>query len=293
MSRGTDESSVAYQAWLRAATSAGRLRRTAKRAVDEVARYQRQQGAWVRNIDERILWDDSPIRGSDAFSQVAAQHDGNLVDKWRHYLPIYDRVLSRFRDGFVAEDGVRRPLKFLEIGVAQGGSQQLWRTYLGPDAVIYGIDIEPQSAKVADPAAGVVRVGSQADPGFLQSVITEMGGVDVVFDDGSHIASHQRISLATLWPHLSWGGVYICEDVHTAYWTQFEGGLGRPGTYVEEVKTLIDDMHRHYHDGEQQSQLLPARDELGAITVFDSLVVLDKWRRPAPTRSRWGRQMFD
>src|SRR5262245_37842628 len=40
------------------------------------------------------------------------------VHKWRHYLPIYERLFEPLR---------RRPLRFLEIGVSRGGSLAMWR----------------------------------------------------------------------------------------------------------------------------------------------------------------------
>ncbi len=270
----------------------GRQRRVRAALRRDYTRERDAQRVSVRNKVDDSVWDDSDFVGTDAFTQICAEHEGNLVDKWRHYLPIYDRLMGPFRDGFTDESGVRRPLRFLEIGVSQGGSQQLWRKYLGPEAVIFGIDINPDSAKAVDPSNSQVRIGSQADPEFLRSVVAEMGGVDVVLDDGSHVAQHQRVSLQTLWPLLPEGGMFMCEDVHTAYWTQFEGGLRSPGSYIEEIKELIDDMHAHYHDGGLSSGLLNARDEVGAIQIFDSIVAIEKAKRGAPKRRMWGNRSW-
>lgn len=57
---------------------------------------------------------------------------GAAVHKWHHYIPIYDRYFSLFRG---------KQIRFLEIGVSDGGSLQLWRKYFGDQAIIYGIDI--------------------------------------------------------------------------------------------------------------------------------------------------------
>lgn len=62
---------------------------------------------------------------------------GPIVHKWRHYLSIYDRHLSRYRS---------TPVRLLEIGMFKGGSLQMWRRYFGIDARIYGIDIDPSCA---------------------------------------------------------------------------------------------------------------------------------------------------
>ncbi|MDD2720547.1 MAG: hypothetical protein PHH47_04490 [Gallionella sp.] len=126
-------------------------------------------------------------------------NSGGGVHKWHHYIPLYDRYFSAFRG---------RKVRFLEIGVNAGGSLQMWRKYLGDDAIIFGIDINPDCAKL-NGLSGQVRIGSQTDPIFLDSVIKEMGGVDIVLDDGSHHMKHIPVSLKSLFPYLSDGGISL------------------------------------------------------------------------------------
>lgn len=228
-----------------------------------------------------IPLEEAKSRVSDppgVFEQLFLENEGRPADKWVHYLPVYDRAFAPFR-GF--------PIRMLEIGVFKGGSLEMWRKYFGPEAVIFGIDIDPACAQRVDPP-NQVRIGSQADPDFLRQVAAEMGGLEIVLDDGSHVASHQRASFKTLWPLLSPGGLYVIEDLHTAYWPKFEGGYGAPGTAVELVKDLIDDMHAWYHlDDEKQVR----RDELGSLLIADSIVVIKKAARSyRPGRVVTGRQ---
>jgi hypothetical protein len=194
---------------------------------------------------------------------------GRMIHKWAHYLPIYERYFAAYRGAAV---------KMLEIGVSGGGSLDLWRRYFGPDAVIFGIDIDPACAEVVS-APNQVRIGSQIDPQFLLGVAAEMGSLDIVLDDGSHVASHQRISFETLFPRLSEGGLYIIEDLQTAYWADYDGGYRRRGSAIERVKRLIDDMHAWYH---ARSTTTPAKDQIGAIHVHDGMVVIEKRRRAPP-----------
>lgn len=192
-----------------------------------------------------------------------------LVSKWTHYLRFYEKVLGPH---------VGKPVRMLEIGVQNGGSLDLWRHYLGERAVLFGVDIDPACATRVDPP-NQVRIGSQDDPEFLRAVVAEMGGVDVVLDDGSHVASHQYASFRTLWPRLSYGGVYLIEDLHTAYWRDWDGGYRRPGTAIELVKELIDDMHAWHHESGEHHAL---REELGEISISDSIVAIHKVRRGRP-----------
>jgi hypothetical protein len=97
--------------------------------------------------------------------------------------------------------------------------------------------------------------------------------MDIVLDDGSHVATHQRTSFQTLWPLLSAGGLYIIEDMHTSYWTSWEGGLKQPGTAVDMIKALIDDQHAWYWGGREH---LAGREELGVISVMDSIAAIEK-----------------
>ncbi len=207
-------------------------------------------------------------------SGLFAGHEGPEVHKWHHYIPLYDRYLSHWRG---------RPVRFLEIGVAKGGSLNMWRRYLGRDAVIFGIAVDPSCAAF-DGQAGAVRIGSQDDPDLLMSVVDEMGGVDVVLDDGSHEMDHIRASLAALFPRLPKGGLYMIEDLHAAYWPAFGGGLDAAGNFFNDIRRMIDHMHVWYYDEAVRGQ----ESVPSGIHIHDSFVVLEKHAVYAPVHSRVG-----
>ena len=207
-------------------------------------------------------------------ARIYAENKGYGVHKWHHYIPLYDRYFSPFRG---------KKIRFLEIGVSLGGSLQMWRKYFGEDAIIYGIDLNPACAEL-NGIAGQVRIGSQADSAFLASVVEEMGGVDIVLDDGSHHMEHLPLTLEALFPKVSEGGLYLIEDLHTAYWEAFGGSYRSPQNFFSSVvQDLIDDLHRWYHT---QGQKRPGvSDFCPAIHVHDSVVVLEKQRVQRPSRS--------
>lgn len=210
-------------------------------------------------------------------------HQGRLANKWDHYLPIYERHMGRFRKQR------EQPVRLLELGVSHGGSLQLWRTYFGPTARIFGVDVNPL-CRAVDDADLCVRIGSQADPEFLTRVVGEMEGVDIVVDDASHVATHQRISFQTLFPLLGPGGIYIAEDLHTSYWYSYGGGLGRQGSFIEEMKHLIDDIHVSF------SQARPRFPEIyrtvESIHFYDSIVVIEKGPESEHFHTKVGRPSF-
>ncbi|MBJ6373261.1 class I SAM-dependent methyltransferase [Sedimentitalea arenosa] len=220
------------------------------------------------------------IRGKYGYDgdmlSVYAGNTGAVVHKWHHYIPIYDRYLARFRGTKV---------RFLEIGINKGGSLQMWRNYFGADAVIYGIDINEDCARF-DGQAAQVRIGSQADPEFLNALVDEMGGLDLVLDDGSHRMPHVRASFETLFPHLSTNGVYMIEDLHTAYIEKYGGGYRSGANFFRFARELVDDMHRWYHrKGLRHPEL---GKFVSGLHIHDSIAVIEKDPVHRPVHSRVG-----
>ena len=143
--------------------------------------------------------DANPLR---AFFEQ--RQEGAGIWKWTHYFDIYHRHLAPFRG---------RPVTVVEVGVYSGGSLDMWCNYFGPEAIIHGVDIAPQCRAYA---GGQVRIsiGDQADPAFWREFKNSTQSIDVLIDDGGHAPDQQIVTLKEMLPHLSPGGVYICEDVH-------------------------------------------------------------------------------
>ena len=91
----------------------------------------------------------------------------------------------------------------------------MWREYFGDFATIYGVDVQP-ACKIYENESIKIVIGDQGDREFWTTFKQAAPRLDVVIDDGSHVASDQIISLEELLPHLAPGGVYICEDVFRA-----------------------------------------------------------------------------
>ena len=161
----------------------------------------------------------------------------------------------------------------VEIGVAAGGSLQLWRRFLGEQIRLIGVDIDPNCAGFAEPGVEIM-IGSQDDPDFLRRVAETASPIDIVIDDGSHVCSHQVRTMEALFPHVKAGGLYICEDLHTSYWEHFGGGMKREGSYIEYVKSLIDKLH-HRYNGMALAEDDIARS-IGSMTLGDSIAVFHK-----------------
>jgi hypothetical protein len=108
----------------------------------------------------------------------------------------------------------------------------------------------------------------------------------VVLDDGSHQVAHIHATFDALYPRMGKNGVYMVEDLHTAYWRDFGGGLNEPGSFIERAKSLVDQLNADHARG----ALAPddfTRETL-SISFYDSMVVFEKGRTPRKTAPEIG-----
>jgi len=197
------------------------------------------------------------------------QHRGRLIHKWDQYFPAYERHFARFRNQAVT---------VIEIGVGDGGSLQMWRRFFGPYARLVGIDSNAK-AKAYEDHLTAIRIGDQTDRTFLDSVLAEFGPAQIIIDDGSHIMPHVQQTFAQLYYHPSFDstGVYVVEDLHTAYWPEFGGGYKREGSFIETAKAQIDELHAQYSRGAFQPTAFTAATL--SMHIYDSLIVYERGRR--------------
>jgi len=204
----------------------------------------------------------------NAFERCFNEHQGRKVSKWKHYLEIYDTHFSRFRGTDV---------HVLEIGVNHGGSLALWRDYFGPQAKVFGVDVNPHCLAFEEPGTRIF-IGDQGDRTFLESLAAQIPRIDILIDDGGHTMMQQIATCEVLFPRITDHGVYVCEDVATSYWPKYGGGLGKAGSFIEYSKRLVDALNGWH----SQSPRLGVNDftrSARSITYYDSVVVIEK--RPA------------
>src|SRR5579859_4963138 len=205
------------------------------------------------------------------------------TDKWNAhwYVQHYQELFRKIR---------RKPINLLEIGIggeenpAKGGnSLRMWRAYF-PKGRIFGLDIYDKTPH----DRGRIRTfrGSQADPEFLNSVVREIGKIDVIIDDGSHINEHMIFTFQHLFPHLSDGGTYVVEDTQTSYWSEYGGNetdRNDPNTAMGYFKSLVDCLNwAEFRAGYQPGYL---DLNIKSIAFFHNLIVLQKGvnrERPVP-----------
>ena len=219
---------------------------------------------------------------SDPLYQLWTRTSGG--HKWTQYFGVYRDVFGVLTS---------RPMRILEIGVLAGAGLRLWRRYFShPDTVVVGIDILQACAQFDSASEGIrVRIGSQADPVFLQEIIKEFGPFDLILDDGSHRSSHMIASFNCLFADgLKESGIYFVEDLHANYWP---GWRDSRRSFLDVCKELVEHMHAHYQLGSPDLFLVAnASDQpmaalevpiittmIREIRFFDSIVVIYKTRR--------------
>ena len=207
--------------------------------------------------------------------------DHRLIHKWMHFFEIYDRHFEKFRD---------TDANALELGVYHGGSLQMWKHYFGPRAKIFGVDIDPRCASLAEPGVEVF-IGDQEDRAFLRSVTERVPKLDVIIDDGGHTMRQQIVSFEVLYHHLSDGGVYLAEDLHTSYFPEYGGGHGKPGTFIVYGKRLIDQLNA-WHSREASLTVDGFTRSAFGLHFYDSVLVIERRTIVPPSHHMRGKPAF-
>jgi demethylmacrocin O-methyltransferase len=208
-------------------------------------------------------------------------------DKWGEhwYTPRYEQHLRPYRD---------QRVRLLEIGVGGyhipnlgGASLRMWKHYFCR-GLIYGVDLFDKSG--VDELRLRTIQGDQADPAFLDRLGREIGPLDIIIDDGSHLNRHVLISFGALFPHLRPGGLYIIEDTQTSYWPGW-GGSSTPsdadGTSMGMVKQLIDGLNHQEQVREPGHDPSPTEKNVMAVHAYHNLVVIEKGVNAEQSAPHW------
>lgn len=188
--------------------------------------------------------------------------------KWDNYFEVFETHLGKY---------VEKNPTVLEIGIADGGSLEMWSKYF-INGEIHGIDAYDGVLQYKYDEPNVhVHVGDQSDPEYWKYFHQSNDLMfDVIIDDGSHVNKDQLLTLVQLFPRLKDGGTFIIEDTHTSYWEKWGGGLGRDDAFIQNSKGFIDFLHRQHINQEPPTMLQNVFKDLYSITYYNSLVVMTK-----------------
>ena len=165
-----------------------------------------------------------------SISEIFAEHQGKLVDKWSLYINEMDHLFSKYRT---------KSINLLEIGIQNGGSLEIWSKYFPNAKHIVGCDIDPKCAELSFEDRRISVIVGDANLSEKQ-VFEIAGSYDVIIDDGSHKSGDILKSFSLYFESLNEGGSYIIEDLHCSYWSDFEGGLYDAYSSMSFLKRLAD-----------------------------------------------------
>ena len=171
------------------------------------------------------------------------------------YFHSYDHFFSKYR---------HKEITFVEIGVLGGGSLFMWRDYFGPKARIIGVDLNPNAKKWEDEGFEIF-IGSQSDENFLNDISKEIGGIDVLLDDGGHTYEQQIITTECLLDSINDGGILIVEDTCTSY---MDGFGPKNKSFMEYVKNRIDAVNLRFGKFSDK----PSEKRFWSIEISESMV---------------------
>lgn len=129
------------------------------------------------------------------------------------YLNFYERWFQKWR---------HEPVNLLEMGTLGGNSMRCWNEYFThTDSKIVGIELERDYWK---PDTSMPRLmlwhGRQEDEILCGNIKEQF---DIIIDDAGHFGEQQWKALHLWLPKVKPGGIYIIEDLHAAYWPEYNG----------------------------------------------------------------------
>ena len=193
----------------------------------------------------------------------------------KNYSSKIDSYFSSFDDILFRVISLNQPIIFVEIGVRDGGSLEMWKDYLPEGSRIIGIDNNP-TAKYFESDQFEIFIGDQADEKFWNNFFLKVGNVDIIIDDGGHTNIQQLKTLLLTINHINDGGMLIIEDTHASYLRTFSN----PSKYsfIRYAYNLVDRMNYRYSSLSLKNNYLYL--PIYRISFFESLCVfyIDKKR---------------
>ena len=145
----------------------------------------------------------------------------DLLDAWRRSPAFSIKTTNYFfAYSFLFQHLRGRECTFVETGILQGGSLFMWREWLGPQARIIGIDLNPE-AKKWEAQGFEIYIGDQGDPLFWREVLPKIGKIDAFLDDGGHQSFQQIVTVSEVLRYVSNNCVLAVEDTYTSFMNDF------------------------------------------------------------------------
>lgn len=187
----------------------------------------------------------------------------NLSSKWVKYFDVYEDNFSKFKG---------KNITFVEIGISNGGSLEIWKKYFGPNSRIIGIDINPECKKFEKENVEVF-IGNQSDPKFWGNFFHKVGMVDLILDDGGHTNLDQIISTVECVKNINDGGMLVVEDTHTSYNKKYNSS--KKYNFLNFSKKIIDDINSNIKMDLNINHKFSLKKYIYSTQFYESIIIFN------------------
>jgi len=180
--------------------------------------------------------------------------------KWSNYFDIYKDLLSGYK---------KKKITLVEVGVGDGGSLYMWKSFLNKKSKIIGIDLNPEAKKLERDGFKIV-IGDQSKTSFWKNFYKKNGKIDVIIDDGGHTNMQQITTFVESLDFIKDGGTIIVEDTHTSFMKK--KGFNNPSKYsmVNFSSSIIENLHRRNPNIKKKMNTFSKK--IYSIEYFDSII---------------------
>lgn len=132
----------------------------------------------------------------------------NLHGHRHPYTAVYSMLMAQYK---------HHPVRFCEIGVAGGASVSMWNKYFEKGSFHF-FDSDQNflnhSAQNVSPVNNIFSIMDVSVSESIRNAFASSGGnFDIILDDSSHNAAHQKLIIHEALPFLRSGGMMIIEDI--------------------------------------------------------------------------------
>ncbi|MDC3058762.1 class I SAM-dependent methyltransferase [Candidatus Pelagibacter sp.] len=187
----------------------------------------------------------------------------NFSSKWVKYFDVYEENFSKFKG---------KNITFVEIGVSNGGSLEIWKKYFGPNSKIIGIDINPECKKFEKDNVEIF-IGNQSDQKFWRNFFNKVGMVDIILDDGGHTNLDQIISTVECVKNINDGGIFVVEDTHTSYNKKYNSS--KKYNFINFSKKIIDDINSNIKMDLNINQKFSLKKYIYSTQFYESITIFN------------------
>jgi len=197
----------------------------------------------IISVDKNQEWTNEELAIlKNSFFESLDSNALDLFNAWRDKTDRCSLKISSYFQAYAEQLHSYRGSKctLVEIGVMEGGSLLAWKEWLGKDARVIGIDINPEVREFEKQGVEIV-IGNQADPRFWKKFFDENRDIDIIIDDGGHQYFQQAITFFCVLYHAKKKMRFFVEDTYTSFMSNFIGN--NTETFVTLMKQIVDNLY--------------------------------------------------